>query len=326
MTEKIRVGVVGVGNMGRHHARVYNELPGVELVGVTDVDEERAREVATRFDTRPRDRASLLAAADAVSIVVPTRHHASVGHEAVEAGTHILVEKPFVVDPAAGRELLDAAERAGLVVGVGHVERYNPAVEALDDVLADTEVLAVAARRQGPPVDRDSTDSVVFDLMIHDIDVALSLADAPLERVSAVRVPDHQHVVANLEFEDGLIATLTSSRISQRRVRDLSITAADCRVEVDYMDQSVDIHRHSLPEYVATNGDVRYRHESVIERPTVGTGEPLKNELSAFAEAVREGVPPRTSGEDGLLAVDVATRIEAALDPARDPVPQVTRA
>jgi len=318
MTDRIRAGVVGVGSMGRHHARVYSELPGVELVGVADLDSERAGEVASQFDTHVRDQDELLSVADAVSIVVPTRHHEAVARAAIDAGTHLLVEKPFVDDEKAGRELTAAARESDLVLQVGHVERYNPAVQALEDVLADADPIAFAARRQGPPVDRDTGDSVVSDLMIHDIDIVCSLADAPVASVTASGIRDGGHVVAQLTFDDETVASLTASRVTQRRIRDLSVTAHDCHVEVDYLDQSVRIHRHSLPEYVATDGDVRYRHESVIERPTVETGEPLKNELSSFAESIRNGDAPETTGADGIRAVELATQIERALDREAD--------
>jgi len=319
MTERIRAGVVGVGSMGRHHARVYRELPGVELVGVADLDRDRAAEVAAEFDTRVRDQAALLSAADAVSVVVPTRHHEAVARAAIDADTHLLVEKPFVDDLDAGRDIVAAARANDLVLQVGHVERYNPAVQALEDVVAEVDPIAFAARRQGPPVDRDTTDSVVFDLMIHDIDIVCALADAPVSSVTAAGIRDGGHVVAQLTFDDGTAATLTASRVTQRRIRDLAVTAEDCHVEVDYVDQTVRIHRHSLPEYVASEGDVRYRHESVIERPTVETGEPLKNELASFAEAVRTGERPQTTGHDGIRAVEIATQVERALEQDADP-------
>lgn len=323
MLENSRVGVVGVGSMGHHHARIYNELPGAELVGVHDVDGERARSVAREFDTRALPRNRLLEAVDAVSITVPTRHHKRMVEEAIDAGVHMLVEKPFVVDAEEGRELLERADDADLLVQVGHIERYNPAISALRDVLVGAEPLAVAARRQGPPVERDDAASAVFDLMIHDIDIVLSMTDATLTNVTASRVPDRNHVIAQLEFDDGLVASLTASRITQERIRELSITAESCQINVDYMDKSVEIHRHSLPEYITDNGDVRFRHESVIERPTIENGEPLKNELAAFLDAVENGTEVHPDGHDGIRAVEVATEVEAALDPAREAVPEV---
>ncbi|WP_436927183.1 Gfo/Idh/MocA family protein [Halosimplex amylolyticum] len=321
MTDRVRAGVVGVGSMGRHHARVYSELPSVELVGVTDADQENARTVGAEFDTQALDRDELFSRVDAVSVAVPTRYHEAVARAAIESGTHVLVEKPFVDDPEVGRSLLAAARERDLAVQVGHIERYNPAILALQDVIVEVDPIAFAARRQGPPVDRDSVDSVVFDLMIHDIDVVCSLADGAVSDVSAVGAADGDHVIAQLEFESGLVASLTASRVTQQRVRDLAVTADDCHVDVDYMDQSVQIHRHSLPEYVATDGDVRYRHESVIERPTVETGEPLKNELSSFAETVQEGSEPRTTGEDGIRAVEIAAWIESEIEAESETAP-----
>ena len=323
MTGRLRVGVIGVGSIGTHHARIYNELPGVELMGVSDVDRDRAREVAQRFKTSTYPQHTLLDSVDAVSIAVPTRHHADVAQEAIDDGVNVLVEKPFVINPERGQALLKAADEAGVVVQIGHVERYNPAILAFRDVLADVNPLAVAARRQGPPVDRDDKASVIYDLMIHDIDIVLSMTDADVKEVSAMGVSDHNHVIAQLGFEDGLLATLTASRITQERIRDLAVTVEECQIDVDYMDQSVEIHRRSLPEYIADDGDIRFRHESVIERPTVQNGEPLKNELSEFVEAAQEGEIPRTSGRDGLRAVKVARQIEASIDPAREPAPEV---
>jgi predicted dehydrogenase len=312
MSETIRVGVVGVGSMGTHHARVYSELTGVNLVGVTDVDEQQARDIAERFDTTAHDRETLFEVADAVSVAVPTHCHRRIGMEAIETDTHLLVEKPFVSDTDEGEELIAAARDRDLVLQVGHVERYNPAITALQDVLVNVDPIAIAARRQGPPVDRDGNDSVVFDLMIHDIDIVCAVSEADVASVSAIGVADNNHVVAQIKFEDGLAATMTASRITQERIRDLAITAEECQVDVDYMNQSVQIHRHSLPEYVATGGDVRYRHESIIERPTVQSGEPLKNELSEFVDTIRKGEKPRTTGADGLRAVELANRIEEA--------------
>lgn len=308
--ERIRVGVVGVGQMGQHHVRIYTEHPGVELVGVTDADHERAVEVAAEHGTRALDQAALLDRVDAVSIVVPTPAHAPVARTAIDAGVGVLIEKPLVDDLAAGRDLVERASAAGVTLQVGHVERFNPAVEALDDVLADLEVIAIDARRLGPPVDRAVTDSVAVDLMIHDIDVLLSLLDGEIEGLTAVGACDNRHVTATLQFDDGVVASLTASRVTQRKVRELVITAEDCWIVLDYIDQSVRIHRRSLPSYVQTDGSLRYRHESVVEQPTIDNGEPLKRELSAFVEAVRTGAPPAVTGEDGLRALELATRID----------------
>jgi len=307
---EIRAGVIGVGSMGRHHARVYRELPNVDLFAVADRDTERAEAVAEDYDARVLSTEGVLTAADAVSVTVPTEYHYAVAKDAMDQGTHVLIEKPFVEDPEAGRDLIETARAAGLTLQVGHVERFNPAVRTLQDIVPDLDVIAVDARRLGPPVDREIGDSAVLDLMIHDIDVVLSLVDGDLSTVEAFRSPEDPYVTASLQFDDGVVGTLTASRVTQERVRQLSITARECQVNVDYMKQTVGIHRHSLPEYVETNGDVRYRNETVIERPTVDNGEPLKKELAAFASAVRSGAEPVVTGEDGLRALSVANRID----------------
>lgn len=310
----IRVGVLGIGTMGYHHARVYRELLETRLIGVADVDGTRAREVADEFGTTVMNRRELIDAADAVSIAVPTQYHYELATEAIDRGTHVLVEKPFVESISRGRELIELARERNVVLQVGHIERFNPAVSVLSDVVADHEIIAIDAHRLGPPPDREIPDSSVMDLMIHDIDVVRSLVPGEVVAVSAARARDAPQVTAILEFDDGVVATLTASRATQQKVRTLSVTARDCRINLDYIDQSVQIHRRSVPEYIVDEGEVRYRHESLIEQPTVRNGEPLKAELKAFADAVRTGTPPVVSGEDGLAALELAMRIEECVE------------
>ena len=306
---RLRAGVVGVGSMGSHHARVYNELPDVDLVGVADADAERAESTANTYGTDAVAVDDLLGAVDVASVAVPTRHHHGVALAALERDVSVLVEKPFVADVDQGRDLIRTARERDLTLQVGHVERFNPVVDVLSDLLPDLDVIAVSARRLGPPVDRDGDDDIVLDLMVHDIDVVLSLVDRDLEAVAAMSARGEDHVSAQLQFAGDVVGTLTASRVTQEKIRDLAITARDCRVDVDYMDQSVEIHRHSAPEYETDDGDVRFRHESVIERPSVDSGEPLKRELRSFVSAVREGREPAVTGADGLRAISVADQI-----------------
>jgi predicted dehydrogenase len=306
----VRTGVIGVGSMGRHHVRVYQELTETELVGVADADPEQAREIADRYGTRAIDRDELLDSVDAVSIAVPTRYHYGTATAAIDRGVHLLVEKPFVVDPADGRELVRRAREAGLTLQVGHVERFNPAVVELGNIIADLDVIAIRADRLGPPVDRQDDVSTALDLMIHDIDVVLSLVGSEIASIDAQGAVDNRYIDAMIDFEDGTIGTLTASRVTQERVRQLTVTATDCKLNLDYVGQSIEIHRHSLPEYIENNGDVRYRHESITERPTISNGEPLKEELRAFVGAVTDGTEPVVTGTDGLRALEVASRID----------------
>jgi len=310
MIEPLSVGVIGVGSMGQHHARVYQELPTVDLVGVSDVNEEQAAETAEKYGTTPMSVDSLLSVADAVSIVVPTAYHYEMGMAAIEAGVDLLIEKPITEDPAAGRELLAAAEEADLTLQVGHVERFNPAVRTLSKIAVDLDVIALDSQRLGPPTGRAIDDGVAMDLMIHDADILLSLVDSPVSDVYAAETAADQYVAATVEFENGVVATLTASRVTQQKVRTLSVTAEECRVNVDYMSQSVQINRHSLPEYIEANGDVRYRHENIIERPTVENGEPLKKELASFIDVVRTDAEPVVSGVDGIRALELVRRVK----------------
>ncbi|WP_231554234.1 Gfo/Idh/MocA family protein [Halobellus rufus] len=311
----IDVGVVGVGSMGRHHARVYHELPDVNLLGVADEDESTAAAVATEYDAEAASTAALLERVDAVSIAVPSRFHHEIGLRAIESGVHALVEKPMTPTVAEARSLVDAAAEAGVTLQVGHVERFNPAVIAVRDFVEDLDLVAVEARRLGPPVGdgRDVSNDVVFDLMIHDIDVIQSLVDGGVRTVAATGSPDREYVNASLQFDNDIVGSLTASRVSQRKVRELTLTATDCLVTVDYSDRAVWIDRRTRPTYLTDDGDLRYRSERVVERPTVDNGEPLKKELRAFVDAVRNRTTPVVTGEDGIDALSLATRIREAM-------------
>ena len=312
--EPIRAGVVGVGSMGQNHARVYAELPGVELVGVADVDAERASEVAASHDTAALAKGELLDRAEAVSIAVPTAHHANLARECIEAGVDVLVEKPFVSEPSEGRALERLADEQGVIVQVGHVERFNPAVRAVVEILDEQEIIAVDAQRLGSPRERTIADNAVMDLMIHDVDVLLSLIDEEVTTVNALGAENNRYIDAQLRFEGGVVASLTASRVTQKKVRQLSITTRECWISVDYIDRSVEIHRHSLPEYVERKSGMHYRHEGVVERPMVDSGEPLKEELASFVDCVRERKAPLVTAADGLRALSVARKIDRLAD------------
>ncbi|WP_394741800.1 Gfo/Idh/MocA family oxidoreductase [Natronococcus roseus] len=312
----LAVGVIGVGTMGQHHARVYDDLEGATLVGVFDVDAERARTVAERHGTVAVGLEALLERVDAVSVAVPTAHHHSVATTCLEAGVPILVEKPVVADPETGQELLARADAADVPVQVGHVERFNPAVETLAEIVGGLSVVALTARRLGPPPARRIEDSAVLDLMIHDIDVVLALLGEEPVDVTGCGAAGNRHAGALLEFPEAM-ASLTASRLTQRKVRTLEITAEECLVAVDYLEQSIEIHRRSVPEYVERAEGVRFRHESLIERVRVPNDEPLRNELASFLEVVRTGSTPEVTIDDGLAALEIARRIEAGERPER---------
>jgi predicted dehydrogenase len=318
VTERLDVGVIGVGSMGSNHARVYATATDARLVGVADADGERARRVAAEYDTVARPRDALLSAADAVSIAVPTRFHASVVGEAIAADVHALVEKPFVRDVQTGRRLATAARDRDLVLQVGHIERFNPAVETVRDLVDEHRILSARADRLGPPVDRDDRNSVVMDLMIHDIDILSTLLEAEVESVTAAAAGDGAYCTAQLTFETGTVATVTASRTCQKRTRKLELADPDRLLEVDYVDQSVRIHRQADPSYRTTDDGVRYRNQRVTEHPFVDAREPLKAELEAFLASVRAGDPPAVTAEEALRAVELAHTIRAQVGIGRD--------
>ncbi len=307
--EQLRAGVIGVGSMGENHARVYAELPGVDLAGVTDHDDEIALRVAAEYDTEPVDRETLLERCDAVTVAVPTHAHYETVSACLEAGVHVLVEKPIAGTVEQGERLAERAREEDLVLQVGHIERFNPAVQTVEEVIEDLDVIGVEAERLGPPIDRTAPGNVVFDLMVHDVDVVGSILDDQPHSIAATGTENGQYATATIEYDDA-VATVTASRVTQKKVRKLTVTARECLVEVDYLEQSVLIHRDSYPEYLTDDGQSRYRHESVVERPRVDTGEPLQNELESFVEAIRTGSEPEVTAEDGIRALETVQLID----------------
>lgn len=306
----LKVGVIGVGSMGQHHARIYNQLAAAELVGVFDADTERAEEIAKKHETVAMGLDELLAATTAVSVAVPTQFHFEIATQCFDHGVSPLIEKPIVGDVETGEELQALAENTDIPVQVGHVERFNPAIQVVQDIVEDLNVLALSAERLGPPPNRTIDDSAVIDLMIHDLDIVLSLVNSEPESVMSAGVRENRYGTATIDFESETVATLTASQLTQRKVRKLEITAEECVVEVDYIDQTIEIHRQSMPSYVEEDEGVRYRHESIIERPTVPSEEPLKSELESFLEALETGATPEVSLADGVRALELARTIE----------------
>jgi predicted dehydrogenase len=300
----VRIAVVGVGHLGRHHARILAQLPGAALAGVVDVDESRAREVADRCGTEVLPGVEALPGrVDAVTIAVPTESHAAVAVPLLERGVPVLVEKPMAGSMEEATRLLDLARRRGVILAVGHTERFNPAVDAARCHLSAPRF--VEGHRLGSFSPRSLDIDVVFDLMIHDLDVVLSLVDSPVERIDAVGVPvlTPKIDIANvrLRFESGCIANLTASRISRDRIRKIRFFQPDSYVSIDYAAQDLEIWR-----LVRRQGAL-----PAIEggKQPVETEEPLKRELRDFVDAVAAGRAPRVTGEDGCRALELAERI-----------------
>ena len=318
-----RLAVVGAGIMGANHARVARQSSDVDLVAVVDQDPERASAAVEADGRWTTDLAEVVDDIDAAVVAVPTQHHHQVALGLIEAGKHLLIEKPLAPTVEEAREIVDAASAAGVVLAVGHIERFNAAVAELSKWVEDP--IHIRAERINPYSPR-ILDGVVLDLMIHDIDIVLSLAgDADVAHVSGVgrhaRSESEDLASATIRFSSGLTASLTTSRLGQQKIRQIEVTQPSSVVVADLLRQDITIHRMSSHEYLSDQG-ARYRQSSMVEIPFLETrGEPLALELAHFAECVRTGARPRVDGEAGLRALTLAHQIDASL--SRSDAPEV---
>ena len=310
----LRAAVIGVGYLGKFHALKYAALPDVELVAVVDEDSARAQEVARECGCRAvNDVRSLLGTVDLVSIVVPTERHYSVARTCLEAGVHILVEKPVTRTIEEAEALIELAAAKGRVFQVGHVERFNPAVLALQQVLE--KPLFIESYRLASYKPRGTDVDVVLDLMIHDIDIILNLVQSEIADVRPIGFPvltdevDIGH--ARLEFANGCVANVTASRVSDKALRKVRVFQHDAYL-------SIDLHN---PKFVCwrrrRDGEGAARLAS--EERTFPQADLLLEEVRAFVNSVRNGTPPVVSGADGRRALEVALRISAGMGQAWPP-------
>jgi predicted dehydrogenase len=309
MMRRLRAAVVGVGYLGRFHAGKYAAHPGAELVAVVDTDEARAREVAAELGVPAlTDHRALAGRVDCASVSVPTLHHHDVARDLMQAGIDVLVEKPLTSTVEEGKALVELAVRKGRVLQVGHLERFNPALLALDGLI--TQPRFIECHRLAPFTERGTDVDVVLDLMIHDLDVILSMVPSPLRAVEAVGVPVLSSSVdianARLRFANGCIANLTASRVSLKRERKLRIFQADAYLAVDFGERRVRICRREPGD----DGQAAL----VLEDREVPESDPLETEIHAFLQAVARREPPPVSGWDGLRALEVAHVIRESLE------------
>jgi len=309
MSEKpIRVAVVGVGEFGRNHVRLWRELEGAELAGVADTNAERARQVAAEFGTHVFADLDALAAAqvDAVSLAVPTKEHARIGCRLLDAGLDVLVEKPMAASLEEADRLIASARRSGGILQVGHVERFNPAVAAAQKIVSRPMFFEV--HRLGIFTPRSLDIDVVYDVMIHDLDILLSLVDAPVTDLKAVGIPvitdkvDIAH--ARVEFSTGTVANVTASRVSTERVRKMRFFQ-----EHEYI--SLDFARQDALRIRVRPGSTQ--PEIGFEKLPTAPEEPLRAELRAFAESVRTRKQPVVDGAAGRRALELADRVMAGI-------------
>jgi virulence factor len=310
----VRIGVIGAGVMGERHCRVCANLPRVELIGLADLDEERGRQVAEAYDTTYfSDHRALLAQTDAISIATTTDAHFDVAKACLEQGLHAMVEKPITETIGQAQQLIQMAEERGLVLQVGHIERFNPAFLELKNVTEGMHLIGVTMRRLSP-FDTSNTDvDVIRDLMIHDLDLAIDLVGPSVEGLSAwgrsISTAGIDHAVANLSFQDGPVVTLFASRVTEQKVRAVEVIAEGAYVEADLLNKSVLVHHRTFPQYLNSHNVTKYRQESIIERIHVPMFEPLMLELRHFVDCVRENRPSQVPGSDGLRALQLAEAV-----------------
>jgi len=315
----VRVGVIGIGNMGWHHARVLSLLRDAELVGVADPDEARGRLAVEQFNCRwfPTYE-DLLGEVEAVCIAVPTLLHHRVGMTCLQAGVHVLIEKPIAATQEEAADLIRAAETAGRLLQVGHIERFNPAFRELLRVVANEEVVVLEARRHSPNADRANDVSVVLDLMIHDIDLVLELAASPVVRLAAAggRSSDGpiDYVNATLGFANGVVASLTASKMAHRKIRSLSAHCRSSLMETDFLNRNLRIHRRSHESVSADHGELLYRNDGFIEEVSTTSIEPLYAELEHFLQCVRGRETPAVDGLQASRALQLADLIEQCVE------------
>src|ERR1700675_4120207 len=302
-SKRIRVAVVGTGEFGRNHARVYRELEDAELVGVFDKNPERAAAVASEFQTQVlKSLHELRGHADAASVAVPTVAHAEVGSRLLEMGIDVLVEKPMAVNLGEADALLHAAQKNGRILQVGHVERFNPAVVAVEPIL--NRPLFFEVHRLGVFTTRSLDVEVIYDLIISYLDILLALVKEPVTEVKAVGIPvltdkvDIAH--ARIEFSGGAVANVTASRVSTERVRKMRFFQHHEYISLDYA------RRDALRVGVKKPGP---RPEFGFEKLAAPDVQPLRAGLEAFAAAVRTRVAPKTDGVAGRAALELASRV-----------------
>ena len=307
-----KVGIVGVGKMGEYHVGVLSDMREAELVGIVDSDQKRAKIVSERYKTSNyKDYKELFKKVDAVVVAVPTSMHYSIGKEFIEAGIHTLLEKPCTDDLRQAEELFDIAAKKNVTLHIGHVERFNGAVQELFKIVKDP--IYIECRRMSPFSARTKDDGVVLDIMIHDIDIVLNLVESDVVNINVIGnsvFSKRDDVVnAQIEFENGCIANLLASRVSQNKVRTLEVTQKESSILLDYTEQEIFVHRQSSSESQLSPGSLRYKQESLVERIFVHKDNPLKLELKHFIDCAANGNRKKLAIKKELNSLNIALQI-----------------
>ena len=324
MTKNIKVAVIGAGMMGKNHMKTYKSLNGVELVGVYDIFPEAAKAAAETFGIRAFSSMEEVAEnVDAVSVVTTSVTHADVGEFFLNKGIHCMMEKPLACTEEECQRLISAAAKNNVVLLVGHIERFNPAVEQMGKLLSDTsKIRSLTAQRMSAASGRITDVDVSMDLMIHDVEVIQSLVKSPVVNIQAATVKTKEspmgkdYITALLEFENGATANITASRITQARVRTLTVTTDTNYIDMDFINQSINVHSQGRMPYVNPENIpewMNYGLKGSVEQLFIPTNQPLSAELNHFLSCVRGEATPRITGQNALDALRVIWKIQEKL-------------
>ncbi len=310
--KKIRAGIIGVGRMGEYHTAVYSELFFIDLVGVVDINGERGKTISKRFNTAffP-DFHEIIDKVDAVSIAVPTDLHYPIAKEFLSTGVNVLLEKPITNNFSQAVELFELADKNDCTLHIGHVERFNGAVQELKKIVH--EPLLIESRRLGPFQTRVEDDGVVMDLMIHDIDIILNLVDSEVLDInvmgSSYFTKKDDLASVQIRFKNNCIANIIASRVTQNKIRTMSISQKDAYIYLDFSDQEIHVHRDASSEHRLGKNELHYKEESFTERLFVHRENPLKLEIKHFLDCSANGAVSSIPVDKELRSLKIALEI-----------------
>ncbi len=324
MTKNIKVAVIGAGMMGKNHLKTYANMQGIKLVGVYDVFPDAAKAAAKTYGIKAFSSMEEVAKnVDAVSVVTTSITHADVGEFFMNQGIHCMMEKPLATTEEGCMRLINAAKNNNVVLMVGHIERFNPAVEQMGKLLSDTsKIRSITAQRMSAASGRIIDVDVAMDLMIHDVEVIQSLVKSPVKNVQAASVKTKEsplgkdYITALLEFENGATANITASRITQARVRTLTVTTDTNYIDMDFINQSINVHSQGRMPYVNQEEIpewMNYGLKGSVEQLFIPTNQPLQAELTHFIKCVNGEATPRVGGEQALEALRVIWTVQEKL-------------
>lgn len=312
----LKMGLIGIGRMGTYHLNLYDEIPSIKLAALSDIDADNLREKSKKFNVYSSvNYEDILDKVDMVTVAVPTKFHYEIVKKCLMRGKHVLVEKPITTNFEEAVELFEIAEKNNVVLHIGHVERFNGAVQELKKIVNNPYL--IESRRVGPYVERMKDDSIALDLMIHDIDIILNIMDKEVIDVEAKgsrvysNLPDFASVT--LVFENNAIANILVSRITQKKDRILSISQEDAFIHLDYTSQDINIYRKGLSQHIFGNKELTYKNEYILERLFVYKDNPLKLEIKHFIDCIKVKKPRIVSINHELRSLKVALEVDKIL-------------